>query len=115
MRDVISLHDLDGRFLYVSLSSIHLHGYPPAEMVGKLPRDFMHPEDATRIEKTLPGLIAKLKQRAPVPPIVFRVATRHRGFVWAENVVEPVFTEGELTGFQSVVRDISFRADYKNG
>lgn len=114
VRDVISIHDLNGQFLYVSPSSLHLHGYPPTEMVGKLPRDFMHPEDITRIEKQIPEMMEKLRQRTPVPPVVFRVATRHRGFVWAENVIEPIFTEGELTGFQSVVRDISFRQEYKN-
>ncbi|MCU0420446.1 MAG: PAS domain S-box protein [Cyclobacteriaceae bacterium] len=108
-RDVISLHDLEGRFLYVSPSSVHLHGYPASEMVGKLATDFMHPDDVTRIEKHVPEMMEKMKKREPVPPIVFRVATRHRGFVWAENVVEPVFTEDALTGFQSVVRDISFR------
>lgn len=108
-RDVVSLHKLDGTFEYVSPACMDLHGYSPEEMIGRVGTDFMHPDDAQKTQEQVPELLSKMLNHKTLEPLQFRIATRNRGLVWVENVIKPVFVNGELTGFQSTVRDISAR------
>jgi diguanylate cyclase (GGDEF)-like protein/PAS domain S-box-containing protein len=47
--DMISVHDGDGLYLFVSPSSQDISGFEPREMLGKSPYAFFHPEDIDRI------------------------------------------------------------------
>jgi len=112
-RDVVSLHKLDGTFEYISPACLELHGYSPEEIVGKLGTHFMHPDDAKKTIEQVPELLAKMNRNEVLEPMQFRVATKHRGLVWVENVIKSIYTNGELSGFQSTVRDISARKLYE--
>jgi PAS domain S-box-containing protein len=111
--DVISLHDLDGRFEYISPSCIDLHGYAPHELVGRLGTDFIYPPDAEQIAREIPAMQSQMQKGDALPPMQFRLLSKHRGMVWVENNIKPVFTDGVLTGFQSTLRDISARKEYE--
>jgi PAS domain S-box-containing protein len=108
-RDVISLHNPDGVFEYISPSCMDLHGYTPEEMVGKLGTEFIHPEDVPSIVAQAPSMQEMMKRGKQIAPMQFRIMSKHRGIVWAENMIKPIFTDGEFSGFQSTVRDISER------
>ena len=112
--DVISLHKLDGTFEYISPSCLDLHGYKPEELLGKNPMDFIHPEDAKEVLAGVPDVLNKMSKGEPLEPMQFRLASKHRGIVWVENVMKPIFQEATLIGFQSVLRDISARKLYEN-
>ncbi|MBI3483146.1 MAG: PAS domain S-box protein, partial [Bacteroidetes bacterium] len=107
--DVISLHKIDGTFEYISPSCVDLHGYKPEELVGKIGTDFMHEEDAQQVTARVPELLDKMTKGEPLEPIRFRLMSKHRGIIWVENVMKPVFQGGSLIGFQSTLRDISAR------
>lgn len=108
-RDVISLHRIDGTFEFISASCIDLHGYRPDELIGRNGSEFVHPEDAKEIEKNAPRILELMQQGIPVEPMQFRIMSKNRGPIWAENVIKPIFQNDQLTGFQSTVRDISAR------
>ena len=55
--DVIFLYGADGTFAYASPAVTRMLGYKPAELVGRDPDDFIHPDD-----------IAYLRQRFSTPP-----------------------------------------------
>ncbi|MBI3218536.1 MAG: PAS domain S-box protein [Bacteroidetes bacterium] len=112
-QDVISLHKLDGTFEYVSPSSINLHGYYPNELVGRNGLEFVLVDDSQRILATAPWLLERMKNNEPLEPSQFRIVTKNRGIVWVENLIKPLFDRGELSGFQSTVRDISTRKAYE--
>lgn len=46
VRDVISRHTIDGKFLYVSGSCQTVLGYAPADLLDRDIHDFIHPDDA---------------------------------------------------------------------
>ncbi|MBX2914839.1 MAG: PAS domain S-box protein [Cyclobacteriaceae bacterium] len=112
-RDVVSLHKLDGTFEYISPACLDLHGYSPEEMIGRIGTDFMYADDAAQTLSKVGDLLVKMQNREAIEPMQFRIATKHRGLVWVENVIKPVYTNNELTGFQSTVRDISARKLYE--
>ena len=57
--DVISRHGLDGRFTYVSPAIKVILGYEPEDLLGKLPRDFTHPDDREAVISARPELLAE--------------------------------------------------------
>ncbi len=57
--DLVSTHSLDGRFKYLSPSSIHLLQYAPEELVGKNPYDYYHSQDLTEISSSHVAVLEK--------------------------------------------------------
>lgn len=112
-QDVISLHQLDGTFEYVSPSSINLHGYYPHELVGRNGLEFVLVDDVQKILSDAPSQLERMKNNQALEPSQFRIVTKNRGIVWVENLIKPLFENGELSGFQSTVRDISTRKAYE--
>ncbi len=112
-QDVISLHQLDGTFEYVSPSSINLHGYYPHELVGRNGIEFILVDDVQKILSEAPSQLERMKNNQVLEPSQFRIVTKNRGIVWVENLIKPLFENGELSGFQSTVRDISARKAYE--
>ncbi len=108
-QDVISINSLTGVFEYISPSCVSLHGYTPEELIGRNGLDFIHPDDARVIASQTGVILDKMKRGEPLEPMQFRLASKHRGYVWVENVFRPIEANGEITGFQATVRDISQR------
>ncbi len=57
--DAITRNGLDGRFTYVSPAIKVILGYEPADLLGKLPRDFTHPDDRAAVISARPELLAE--------------------------------------------------------
>lgn len=51
-RELCCLHELTGKYVFVSDSIVALTGYTPAELLGKNPYDFFHPDDCDLVEQT---------------------------------------------------------------
>lgn len=107
--DVVSLHDPEGRFVYVSPASKDLHEYAPEEMIGKMGTEFITQESIEAIQEQAPFLRQQMENNEPLPSMQFQIITKSGKLVWAENAMKPIFVNGKLTGFQSTVRNISER------
>ncbi|HEY5824654.1 MAG TPA: PAS domain S-box protein [Cyclobacteriaceae bacterium] len=107
--DVVSLNDLDGRFEYISPACIDLHEYTPEELIGRKGSEFMTEEGTQMVQKQGPLLRKKMERNESIPPMQFQLITKSGKVVWVENAMKPVFKNGQLTGFQSTLRNISER------
>jgi PAS domain S-box-containing protein len=54
--DVIGRHTADGTWLWISPSVRRVAGYRPREVVGRHPRDVVHPDDAEALDTALAAL-----------------------------------------------------------
>lgn len=108
MRDLVCLHDLEGKFIYVSPSSAALLGYTPDEMVGTSLFDLIDPQDVERIRgdalsKLLDGEIDSIV-------IEYRMRDKKGEFCWFETMAQTVNApSGEIIQLQTVSRDVTKR------
>lgn len=77
--DVITLHSLDGRFLYVSPSSEKQLGYHPSELMGKKLTDYLHDDDKAELAKAF-----KLIEDQEFASYSYRFCTKDGAYVWLE-------------------------------
>lgn len=109
MRDLVCLHDLDGKYLYVSPSSETLLGYTPDELVGTSPYDLFHPEDVERLRDEAH---AKLLKGETGIVIEYRMRDKTGEYCWFETMAQTVTaSSGEVIQLQTVSRDISKRKE----
>lgn|GEM_PF-2139854 len=102
--DLICLHHPDGIYEYVSDSTKFVVGYDPAELVGKNPYDFIHPDDIERIaahhQTTLKG--------EQTLRITYRFLTKNESYIWLETLTKPILDENDkVTHLVTVSRDVS--------
>jgi PAS domain S-box-containing protein len=81
--DVISVKDVDGRYIYVSPSVTKLVGQPVEALIGQQLADFWHPDDVARL---------RARQKDFAPPesgarIRHRVQHKAGHWVWVESDV----------------------------
>ncbi|MEO6588640.1 MAG: PAS domain-containing sensor histidine kinase [Pyrinomonadaceae bacterium] len=111
MRDLICLHDLDGKYIYVSPSSEILLGYTPDELIGISPYDFLfHPEDVELIreaahQRLLDGAISSII-------VEYRMRDKKGEYCWFETMWQTVAaTNGKIVQLQTVSRDVTKRKE----
>ncbi len=97
---ILSQHDLDGRFRFVSAAAKRYLGYEPDELVGEDPFAYMHPQDVNR------GREVHEAARADTTPVevVLRMRTAQGAYVamlWRGRVV--VDDTGEPACFVSTM------------
>lgn len=103
-RDLICLHKLDGRLLYLSPSCEVLLGFEAGELVGKDPLMLLHPDDqrATRME------IRQIILEGKESPITYRIRKKTGEYIWLESFVKPVtFDHSQQVHLQTSSRDIT--------
>ena len=110
MRDLVGLHDLDAKFVYVSPSSEMMLGYAPAELVGVSIYELIHPEDIELIreaahKRLLSGAISSIV-------VEFRMRDKKGEYYWFETMAQTVVaSNGEIVQLQTVSRDITNRKE----
>jgi PAS domain S-box-containing protein len=80
IRAVVTELDEEGRIVYVNSSVKVVSGYEPAEMIGRLGEDFIHPDDLKVIHElrfTEPGDLA--------PEHLYRTRHKSGGWAWVET------------------------------
>ena len=103
--DLITISDTNGRFSYVSPSSLPMLGYRPEELIGVNGYEIVHPEDRESVRRELhePFLKEQRLRRG-----VFRLIRKTGGFIWIDTIAPPVFDKnGALSAMQGAGRDIT--------
>jgi len=106
--DILCRAGIDRILRYVSPSSLHVLGWKPEEMTGKLMDHFILPED-------LPALAAAIARDSPsgtqIVSTTIRTLRKDGSTTWMENLARrvPNSTTGELTDFVVTMRDVSER------
>ena len=103
--DVISRHDPDGTYRYVSPSGLQVLGYEPSTLLGRSAYDLIHPDDLHRA-CTVEAIAA-----APGPlTATYRMRRAAGGYVWVETAARAIRDErGAVIEIQTSTRDVSAR------
>ena len=102
--DLITQHNNDGTFSYVSNSSKDIIGYNPEELIQRSPYDFIHPDDLHKIQKVHQDITRKLKTK----PLIFRFRKKDNSYIWMESIAKVILSnKHKIIGVQSSSRDIS--------
>lgn len=103
--DMVSAHDPDGRYLYVSSAAKDLLGYEPSELVGTSAYHYFHPHDASDVR-----MVHDATLDAPdVTTAVYRVRRRDGRYVWFETVSRAIRERGEVVEILCSSRDVTAR------
>lgn len=107
VHDLISLHDQEGAFLYVSPSVGEFLGYQPAELIGRSVYDLVVDDDIATL-RTAHEAIARRDGRAPA---VYRVRRSDGAVIWCETTARVAMDEatGAPWRIVAVTRDITER------
>lgn len=107
--DLVALHDLEGRFSYVSPSARRLLGVSAEEMMGQHPSAFCHPEDQEKLEEKFAHARSGRVCRG-----TFRSVAKEGREIWFEITIHPIRGEdGKVQNLQSAWRDITERKAYE--
>lgn len=105
--DMISRHDPDGVFLYVSPACMQIVGYPQDELVNRNVYYFFHPEDLENILKSHKTII-----KTPVTyTVAYRFKHKKGHYVWVEATSKTIrdSNTGHIKEIIATTRDISKR------
>jgi diguanylate cyclase (GGDEF)-like protein/PAS domain S-box-containing protein len=111
--DVVSMHDLEGRYHYISPSVTPVMGYQPGEVLGRTAFEFVHPDD----HEELHGLIADVVAGRDAAELTFRSRKADGEYLWMEGVVRIIrdARTGEVGELRVSSRDISERKAHEEG
>lgn len=105
--DMIWETNLQGKYTYVSPQFTNLLGYPPEEVIGKSPFDFIHHENISSVIAHSEHLVQKSQS---FNSLVNQFRHRSGQYLYFETSGVPVHSNsGELTGYRGVSRDITQR------
>lgn len=108
--DVVSLHDLDGRALYVSPSCERVFGFTPEELGRMRPFAIVHPEDRARATAHHEALL----RGEPVTALTCRHLHKSGRHVWVETSWRPILNRtGKIVRLQAASRDVTERREYE--
>lgn len=111
-QDFISRNATDGKatYLYASPVCLQMFGYTPEEMVGTEGMEYIHPEDAARVQAYLRSSIKGER----LEPVVFRFLCKDGSYIWTETTLRHIDTgAGGDTEIVGITRDISERKQYE--
>ncbi|NBC16596.1 MAG: PAS domain-containing protein [Bacteroidetes bacterium] len=104
-RDLVCVHEPDGRYLWVSQTSEQLLGYTAEEMVGKDPYELFHPEDRTPIRE---GVHQKaLGGTRDILSVRYRMRHKAGHYVWLETLTRTYHDADGVVAIQTRSRDIT--------
>jgi PAS domain S-box-containing protein len=105
--DMVSTHEADGTFRYVSPVFAGLVGEYPGTLVGKHPRDFAHPDDV----QTIAGLCKRVLAYSGTTATAVWRCRRHDGdYVWVETTARARANDNsQLGAVVCASRDINER------
>ena len=107
VHDMISLHDLDGRFLYASPAAQRLLGFHPVELIGKSVFDIAHPDDIPALRSAHETVLTRTGKNA----LTFRARRSDGTEGWFETSARmtEIGDDGTPPRIVGVTRDVSER------
>ncbi|PLS07248.1 PAS domain S-box protein [Neobacillus cucumis] len=106
--DMIMLHKVDYTYLYISPSVKTVLGFQPEELIGKNPREFIHPDDLNELRKQ------PIRNDVHAPKLItYRFQRKDGSYVWIESTVKALIDQvtGEISELVTVSRDIEQRLE----
>jgi len=104
--DMISRHDMQGKFIYVSPACMTLLGYKPEELIQTSIADIIHFEDTGN----LMDLITSPEWNDITVTVPYRARRKNGDIIWLETTARLFFDEAkQRQEFQASSRDISER------
>jgi PAS domain S-box-containing protein len=104
--DVITIHDVTGSIIYATPSMERILGYKTADIIGKNPLEFIHPQDFQMTAKALELVIKKLN---PGIPTEFRFKHADGSWIILESVGLNLLDHPDVHGIILTSRDITKR------
>ncbi|KXH80613.1 hypothetical protein AU377_07655 [Sporosarcina sp. HYO08] len=91
--DFISLHTIDGKYIYVSPNFSFVLGYSPSELVGKSPADFIYDDDIKKIQLLTdnPHEIGEIKT------VTYRFRCKNGNYIWMESKYKLVLSVDKVS------------------
>ena len=107
MVDLVCVHNLDGTLQFISPSVEYLLGYNALDLMGKLPFEYVHPEDLDRVQNHLLRFIDEKEEIS----LQLRFRNSKGDYIWFETKAKLVKENGVINSFISTTRDISQRKE----
>ena len=101
--DAISLHDLNGVYLYASPSTYEIKGYLPEDLVGTIPFDRVHHDDLKGLQDFHHSVISEASNEF----FRYRFLHPNGSYSWLESSAVPLIKEGELHQILVVSRNVT--------
>ncbi len=106
--DMISRHDINGNFLYVSPACQTLLGYAPEELINQPVLPFVHPDDV----KLILELFNSSTWNDPTAAIPYRARHKNGDYIWLETTARVILdTDKNVTEIQAASRNITERKE----
>ena len=106
--DLVLILDEDSIFTYASQSTGYF-GYSPVEMVGRTPRDIVHPDDLPLIEETIKLSSMRPGETVKMPDI--RARRKNGSWFWLRGLVTCLFDQAGIHGIVFNGSDITERKE----
>ncbi len=106
--DIISRHDINGTFLYVSPACQNILGYAPEELIGQSVLSYIHPDDAIYLQ----GLLSSSSWDDPTAAIPYRARRKNDEYIWLETTAKVIYDQdNQAIEIQASSRDITERKE----
>lgn len=105
MSDLLSWHDMDGFFLFLSPSVSSFLGYDEKELIGTNLYDLIFITDKTKIREQIQYNFEI--QSFPIV-LTYRMLHKEGKYIWVESQLQPIYDSKQVfIGSQAVTRDIT--------
>ncbi len=107
--DLVCMHDVDGKLLYVASTCHTLLAYTNDELINKYPKQFVHPNDLSKTTAAF-NVFANFKTGNEQPRLKFQFRALHKNGnpIWLECQLQGIFDkEGNVVATISTSKDIS--------
>ena len=102
--DLISLHEPNSTFIYISPSIKNLLGYEQSEFLSKKAFNLIHPDDI----KPLKDKIGNYEfNTSGSKAHAFRIYHKEGHYIWMEFLISPVFKDNKINYYVASTRDIT--------
>jgi PAS domain S-box-containing protein len=102
--DLISLHEPDSTFKYISPSMENLLGYDQSEFIGKRVFSLVYKEDLKSLKKAIKNKVFTGKV---VDAYTFRVRHKEGHIIWLEFLTSPIYKNKKINYFVTSARDVT--------
>ncbi len=104
--DVVQIVDETGEWQYLSPSSDRILGYEPADLIGDIGFDYIHPEDR---QEAIEQFSRAIEDPNRISSVEFRFDHSRKDWVWLENHARNMVDDPVIDGFIVHTREITDR------